>query len=94
MAAKASRPREEVQRDVLEFFRVRFVNLLADRFPADAVDAVVALSFDDLVQASSKIAALSEFRKRDDFGPLAVAFKRVCNILKYCVYTPVSHDLF
>ena len=94
LAAKASRPREEVQRDVLEFFRVRFVNLLADRFPADAVDAVVALSFDDLVQASSKIAALSEFRKRDDFGPLAVAFKRVCNIVKDGVDTPVAQDLF
>jgi len=94
LAAKASRPREEVQRDVLEFFRVRFVNLLADRFPGDAVDAVVALSCDDLVQASSKIAALSEFRKRDDFGPLAVAFKRVCNIVKDGVDSPVSEDLF
>jgi len=94
LAAKTSRPREEVQRDVLEFFRVRFVNLLADRFPADAVDAVVAISFDDLVEACAKITALSEFRKRDDFGPLAVAFKRVCNIVKDGVDTPVSEGLF
>ena len=94
LAAKTSRPREEVQRDVLEFFRVRFLNLLADRFPADVVDAVVAISFDDLVQASSKISALSEFRKREDFGPLAVAFKRVCNIVKEGVDTPVAAELF
>jgi glycyl-tRNA synthetase beta chain len=94
LAAKASRPREEVQRDVLEFFKVRFVNLLADRFPADAVDAVVALSFDDLVEVNAKISALSEFRKREDFGPLAVAFKRVCNIVKDGVDTPVAEDLF
>jgi glycyl-tRNA synthetase beta chain len=94
LAAKASRPREEVQRDVLEFFKVRFVNLLADRFPADAVDAVVALSFDDMVEVNSKISALSEFRKREDFGPLAVAFKRVCNIVKDGVDTPVAEDLF
>ena len=94
LAAKTSRPRDEVQRDVLEFFRVRFVNLLADRYPADAVDAVVAISFDDLVLACAKIGALSEFRKRDDFGPLAVAFKRVCNIVKDGVDTPVSEALF
>ena len=94
LAAKASRPREEVQRDVLEFFRGRFVNLMADRFPADAVDAVVAVSLDDLVESAAKIAALSEFRSRDDFGPLAVAFKRVCNIVKDGVETPVSEELF
>ena len=94
LAAKASRPREEVQRDVLEFFRGRFVNLMADRFPADAVDAVVAVSLDDLVESAAKIAALSEFRSRDDFGPLAVAFKRVCNLVKDGVETPVSEELF
>jgi glycyl-tRNA synthetase beta chain len=94
LAAKASRPREEVQRDVLEFFKVRFVNLLADRFPADAVDAVVAISFDDMVEVNSKISALAEFRKREDFGPLAVAFKRVCNIVKDGVDTPVAEELF
>ena len=94
LAPKSSRPREEVHRDVLEFFKVRFVNLLADRFPGDVVDAVVAVCFDDLVEAYAKIAALSEFRTRDDFGPLAVAFKRVCNIVKDGVDTPVSAALF
>ena len=94
LAAKLNRPQEDVQRDVLEFFKVRFVNLLADRYPADAVDAVVSLCFDDLVQACSKIAALAEFRKRDDFIPLAVAFKRVCNIVKDGVDTKVSAEFF
>ena len=94
LAAKSTRPREDVQKDVLEFFRGRFVNLMADRFSADAVDAVVSVSFDDLVDAGAKIAALAEFRNRSDFGPLAVAFKRVCNIVKDGVDTPVSADLF
>ena len=94
LASKASRPRAEVQRDVMEFFRGRFVNLMADRFPADAVDAVVSVSFDDLVDARAKISALAEFRNREDFGPLAVAFKRVCNIVKEGVDTPVSAELF
>jgi len=94
LSGKMTRPREEVQRDVLEFFRGRFVNLMADRFPADAVDAVVSVSFDDLVETTAKIAALAEFRNRSDFAPLAVAFKRVCNIVKEGVETPVSPALF
>jgi len=94
LAAKMTRPRDEVQRDVLEFFKGRFVNLMADRYPSDAVDAVVSVSFDDLVDAAAKIAALAEFRNREDFGPLAVAFKRVVNIVKEGVDTPVSAELF
>ena len=94
LTGKSVRPLEEVQRDVLEFFRGRFVNLMADRFPSDVVDAVVSVSFDDLVEAGAKIAALAEFRNRSDFGPLAVAFKRVCNIVKEGVETPVSAELF
>lgn len=94
LAAKSTRPREEVQKDVLDFFRGRFTNLMADRFPSDVVDAVVSVSFDDLVDAGAKIAALAEFRNRSDFGPLAVAFKRVCNIVKEGVDTPISAELF
>lgn len=94
LAAKATRPLEDVQKDVLEFFRGRFVNQMTDRFPSDVVDAVVSVSFDDLVDAAARIAALAEFRNREDFGPLAVAFKRVCNIVKEGVDTPVSAELF
>ena len=37
-----------------EFFKDRFVNLMVDRYPSDVVDAVVAVSFDDLVDARRK----------------------------------------
>jgi glycyl-tRNA synthetase beta chain len=94
LSAKATRPLEEVHKDVLEFFKGRFVNLMADRYPSDAVEAVVSVSFDDLVDAAAKIAALAEFRNRDDFAALAVAFKRVSNIVKGGVDTPVSDSLF
>ncbi len=94
LSAKATRPIAEVQKDVLDFFRGRFVNLMADRFPSDAVEAVVSVSFDDLVEAAAKIEALAGFRNREDFGPLAVAFKRVCNIVKDGVDAPVSAELF
>ncbi|GFO54491.1 glycine--tRNA ligase beta subunit [Geomonas sp. Red276] len=94
LAGKSTRPREEVQKDVVEFFRGRFVNLMADRYPSDAVDGVVSVSFDDLAEAAAKIQALAEFRNREDFAQLAVAFKRVGNIVKGGVDTPVSEALF
>jgi glycyl-tRNA synthetase beta chain len=71
-----------VEADIVEFFRARFVNLMAGRYPGDVVDAVTAVSFDDLVVLEKKMAALAEFRIRPDFEQLAVAFKRVSNIIK------------
>ncbi len=94
LESKIIRGREDVHKDVLEFFKGRFVNLLTDRFPVDVVDAVVTVSFDDLVETSAKIAALSEFKRRPDFEPLAVAFKRVCNIVKGGMDVPVEEGLF
>lgn len=94
LAPKSSRAPADVRREVLEFFKVRFMNLMADRYPGDVVEAVVAVSFDDLVDAGARIRALSEFKNREDFSPLAVAFKRVCNIVKEGVDTPVSVALF
>jgi glycyl-tRNA synthetase beta chain len=79
---KLTRPETEIRRDVLEFFRGRFVNLMTGRFPGDVVDAVVSISFDNLVESAAKIAALAEFKTRPDFEQLAVAFKRVSNIIK------------
>jgi glycyl-tRNA synthetase beta chain len=82
LSAKLTRPRSEVASDVIEFFRGRFVNLMTGRYPGDMIDAVVSVSFDDLVVSERKMAALAEFRTRPDFQQLAVAFKRVSNIIK------------
>ncbi|HEX8960065.1 MAG TPA: glycine--tRNA ligase subunit beta [Geobacteraceae bacterium] len=94
LATRLTRPYEDVKADILEFFRGRFVNLMADRHPVDVVDAVVSASFDDLVKAAARIAALAEFKSRPDFEPLAIAFKRVCNIVKEPVNAAVSAELF
>ena len=67
---------------------------MADRYPTDAVDAAVAVGYDDLVDALARIGALAVFKDRDDFEPLAVAFKRVCNIVKEGVDTPVNAAIF
>jgi len=82
LEAKLTRPLEQVTADVLEFFRARFVNLLANDHSADAVDAAVAAGFEDLVDVSTRIAALDVFKSHPDFEPLTVAFKRIGNIIK------------
>ncbi|HZV83345.1 MAG TPA: glycine--tRNA ligase subunit beta, partial [Geobacteraceae bacterium] len=90
LAGKLTRPATEVKSDVLEFFRGRFVNLLGDRYPTDAVDAAVAVGCDDLVDAVARIGALAAFKSRPDFAELAVTFKRVGNIVKEGVDAKVN----
>jgi glycyl-tRNA synthetase beta chain len=94
LSPKLLRPAGQVADDVLEFFRGRFVNLLSGDFAGDVVDAVVTAGFNDLVDVKSRIAALAEFRKRPDFEPLSVAFKRVGNIIKEGTNIPVDPSLF
>lgn len=94
LSAKLTRPKEQVASDVLEFFRARFINLLGSSFATDAADAAIAAGFDDLVDVKARIAALAEFKSHPDFEPLAVAFKRVGNIIKEGVDAPVDPSLF
>ncbi|MCM2358053.1 MAG: glycine--tRNA ligase subunit beta [Geobacteraceae bacterium] len=91
---KLTRPRAEVFADVQEFFKGRLVNLLSGEFPSDAIDAAVSAGFDDLVDVKARIAALAEFKSRPDFEPLAVAFKRVCNIVREPVAAGIDEQLF
>jgi len=91
---KLTREFDAVHTEVLEFFRGRYVNMMGGRYPADVVDAVVAVSFDNLNDTTARIEALAEFKERPDFEPLAVAFKRVCNIVKQGIDIPVDGALF
>ena len=94
LSAKLVRPAADVKADVLEFFRGRFTNLMADRHPADAVDAAAAVKYDDLPDAELRIAALAIFKARADFSELAVTFKRVGNIVKEGVDGTIDQALF
>jgi glycyl-tRNA synthetase beta chain len=68
--------------------------LTAQELPQDVVDAVLGAAFDDPVDALLRVKALAAFRAQDDFEPLAVAFKRVVNIVKGGVDAPVDETLF
>lgn len=92
---KLVRAPEDVVAEVLEFIRMRFLNMLvAQGQPQDVVEAILSVSFADAVDALSRVRALAEFRGRDDFEPLAVAFKRVGNIIKGSKDDQVDESLF
>lgn len=91
---KRQRPAEEVVADVVEFIRLRLVNMLSTQgYPTDVVDAVLSADFSEPVEAVDRIKALSALKGRDDFEPLAVAFKRVGNIIKGGLHQPVDQSL-
>jgi glycyl-tRNA synthetase beta chain len=77
---RLSADRAVVAAQVNDFLRGRLRALWADGFEGDLVDAVLAAGFDDVVDARSRLEALSSIKARPDFVPLAVAFKRVANI--------------
>ncbi len=92
--AKRQRPADEVIADVVRFIRQRLVNMLSgETYPADVIDAVLSASFSDPVDALERIKALSALKNRDDFESLAVAFKRVGNIIKEGLDQPVDPAL-
>ena len=92
--AKRQRPADEIIADVTRFIRLRLVNMLAgDDYPADVIDAVLSASFAEPVDALERIKALTLLKQRDDFDSLAVAFKRVGNIIKGGVEQPVEQAL-
>ncbi|MGB7293133.1 MAG: glycine--tRNA ligase subunit beta [Thermodesulfobacteriota bacterium] len=74
---------DENLHEILDFMVERFRNLmLSEGNPNDVVDSVISSECDDLVDTKYKIEALSEFRKDPGFDSLAIAFKRVFNIVK------------
>ncbi len=94
LRSRLTRDEATVRNDVLDFFRGRYVNQLAGRYPVDTVEAAVAVSCDNLNETVARIAALAIFKERPDFEPLAVAFKRVGNIVKEGTDMPVQAGLF
>jgi glycyl-tRNA synthetase beta chain len=80
---KMERPVEEVKEEVLDFFRVRYQNFLLDKeYPFDVTDAVLSISFDELLDVQGRIDALKKARESKDFESIVIAFKRAMNILK------------
>jgi glycyl-tRNA synthetase beta chain len=83
LRGKMERPLEEVKQEVLEFFRVRYQNLLLDKgYPFDVIEAAISVSFGELLDAQHRIDALKAARALKDFESVLIGFKRAMNILK------------
>ncbi len=74
----------DVENQVRLFIQERGRYIFRERFgfAYDEIDAVLAAGADDLVDAEQRIAAVRAVRRSKDFEPLAVAFKRIRNILE------------
>ncbi|MHB8988120.1 MAG: glycine--tRNA ligase subunit beta [Desulfobulbia bacterium] len=91
---KLTVPKADARRNVLEFIKGRFSNdLTGQGIPAEAVEAVTSISFDDPVDCRRKINALMAISGQEAFTVLAGAFKRVINIIKENSETAVHAEL-
>ena len=79
---RLTRPRDRAAQEVMEFLTARLHAILMERgIPADLVDAVLSVDVERVSEAGSRAEALAAFRRESDFAELAVAFRRVVNIL-------------
>ncbi len=80
---QAEEPLEAVAGKVYGFFRDRISHILVEEgYAKDTVAAVTSVSVDRIPQVWRKVEALASLREADGFEPLAVAFKRVGNIVR------------
>ena len=86
----------ELRDEIVEFFKVRFINDLTARgLDADVVEAAVRAGFTMPRDCLERAWALKAVRQRKEFEPISTAFKRVMNILKdYSGGMPIKTDLF
>jgi len=56
--------------------------LAEDGYSKDTIAAVLNVSCDNIPQTWRRVGALEKLKAKPDFEPLAVAFKRVVNIIK------------
>ena len=75
--------KKELSEKVLGFFINRISHILAEQgFSKDVIAAVVQVGADNIIDLHRRVAALEALKGKPDFEPLAVAFKRVVNIIK------------
>ena len=68
---------------IYRFLQNRIAHLLAeDGFSKDTIAAVLSVSCNNIPETWSRVGALEKLKAKPDYEPLAVAFKRVVNIIK------------
>ncbi len=69
--------------DIMAFFLRRYsIDMTSKGFAADVIEAATRCGFDDIIDCTRRIEALSSVRRQPAFEPLSIAFKRIMNILR------------
>jgi len=80
---KSVKQTREIADNVYTFLANRISHLLAEEgFSKDVISSVVSVSVDCVPDVWHRVDALEKLKAKPDFEPLAVAFKRVVNIIK------------
>jgi glycyl-tRNA synthetase beta chain len=88
------RKREEVLPELNTFLLERLRFLLERRgFAPDEIESVLTTDCRDVADAADRVAAVAAVRAKEDFVPLATAFKRIQNILAQAEDVPGEPDL-
>lgn len=69
--------------NIYQFIKGRISHLLEEEgFSKDVIASVVNVSIDQVPQVWERVRALEKLKSEKDFEPIAIAFKRVVNIIK------------
>lgn len=80
---KAKLSQEQVQIEVLEFFKQRLKNIFTDRgLSYDVIEAILTAGFDDMSATWKRAKALADLREEQEFSKLLTAFNRAGNLAK------------
>ncbi|MEZ4525930.1 MAG: glycine--tRNA ligase subunit beta [Desulfobacterales bacterium] len=82
-AEKSTKNPMETAAEVYEFLKNRISHILEDEgYSKDVIAAAADVSIDHVPHVWERVSALEKLKAQPDFEPLAVAFKRVVNIIR------------
>jgi glycyl-tRNA synthetase beta chain len=89
------RTKEEIRKDLFDFFLLRIKNVLNDKqVRYDIVDAATAVGFDDVNGLVRRAAVIRGAVAQADFKTVVDAFNRVCNLAAKATSADVKTELF
>jgi glycyl-tRNA synthetase beta chain len=94
-SVKFRKEETELVQSLYEFLGERLSAILSEEgYACDTIAAIMAVPYDDPVDARERADALGLWRKSPEFSILAAAVKRVDSILKDFIGTEVKEELF
>ena len=80
--AKSKKVKESnVEKEIIEFFKQRLVNVLSDRYSKDLISYEINLE-KNITELEHKLSVLAELSKTDEFDRMVNLLKRIKNIIK------------